>query len=63
MINEKTLALMKRGTYLVNTARAKLVHRDAVAKALESGQLAGYAGGRLVSAAGAREPPVADHAA
>jgi formate dehydrogenase len=44
MINEKTLALMKRGTYLVNTARAKLVDRDAVVKALESGQLAGYAG-------------------
>jgi formate dehydrogenase len=44
MINEKTLALMKRGTYLVNTARAKLVDRDAVVKTLESGQLAGYAG-------------------
>ena len=44
MINSKTLALMKRGTYLVNTARAKLVDRDAVVKALESGQLAGYAG-------------------
>jgi len=44
MINEKTLGLMKRGTYLVNTARAKLVDRDAVVKALESGQLAGYAG-------------------
>jgi formate dehydrogenase len=44
MIDAKTLALMKRGTYLVNTARAKLVDRDAVVKALESGQLAGYAG-------------------
>jgi formate dehydrogenase len=44
MINSKTLVLRKRGTYLVNTARAKLVDRDAIVKALESGQLAGYAG-------------------
>jgi formate dehydrogenase len=44
MIDAKMLALMKRGTYLVNTARGKLVDRDAVVKALESGQLAGYAG-------------------
>jgi formate dehydrogenase len=44
MINAKTLGMMKRGTYLVNTARAKLVDRDAIVKALESGQLAGYAG-------------------
>jgi hypothetical protein len=35
---------MKRGTYLVNTARAKICNRDAVVRALESGQLAGYAG-------------------
>jgi formate dehydrogenase len=35
---------MRRGAYLVNTARAKIVDRDAVAAALESGQLAGYAG-------------------
>jgi formate dehydrogenase len=35
---------MKRGAYLVNTARGKIVNRDAVADALESGQLAGYAG-------------------
>ncbi len=35
---------MKRGTYLVNTARGKLCDRDAIVRALESGQLAGYAG-------------------
>ena len=30
--------------YLVNTARGKICDRDAVVRALESGQLAGYAG-------------------
>ena len=35
---------MKRGTYLVNTARGKICDRDAVARACETGQLAGYAG-------------------
>jgi formate dehydrogenase len=35
---------MKRGAYLVNTARGKICDRDAVVAALESGQLAGYAG-------------------
>ena len=44
MINDETLALFKRGAYLVNTARGKLCDRDAVARALEEGRLAGYAG-------------------
>jgi formate dehydrogenase len=35
---------MKRGAYLVNTARGKICDRDAVVRALESARLAGYAG-------------------
>jgi formate dehydrogenase len=38
------IARMKRGAYLVNTARGKIVNREAVVAALESGHLAGYAG-------------------
>ena len=35
---------MRRGAYLINTARGKICDRDAIVRALESGQLAGYAG-------------------
>ena len=44
MINAGTLKHFKRGAYLVNTARGKLCDRDAIVSALETGQLAGYAG-------------------
>jgi formate dehydrogenase len=44
LFDEAMIARMKRGAYLVNTARGKIANRDAVAAALESGQLAGYAG-------------------
>jgi formate dehydrogenase len=44
MFNEKLIGKMKRGAYIVNTARGKICDRDAVARALKSGQLAGYAG-------------------
>ncbi len=44
LFNGKLINKMKRGAYLVNTARGKICNRDAVAHALESGQLAGYAG-------------------
>jgi formate dehydrogenase len=44
LFNEAMIGRMKRGAYIVNTARGKICDRDAVARALESGQLAGYAG-------------------
>jgi len=44
MFNDELLSTMKRGAYLINTARAKICDRDAIVRALESGQLAGYAG-------------------
>jgi formate dehydrogenase len=44
MINAESLKHFKRGAYLINTARGKLCDRDAIVAALESGQLAGYAG-------------------
>jgi formate dehydrogenase len=44
LFNRALIGKMKRGAYLVNTARGKICDRDAVVDALESGQLAGYAG-------------------
>ena len=35
---------MKRGAYIVNTARGKICDKDAIVRGLESGQLSGYAG-------------------
>lgn len=43
-VNDAFLAKFKRGAYLINTARGALCDRDAIARALESGQLAGYGG-------------------
>jgi formate dehydrogenase len=44
LFDDALIAQMKRGAYLINTARGKICDRDAVARALESGHLAGYAG-------------------
>ncbi len=44
LFNASLIAKMKRGAYIINTARGKICDRDAIVSALESGQLAGYAG-------------------
>jgi formate dehydrogenase len=44
LFDDELIGSMQRGSYLVNTARGKIANRDAVVRALESGQLAGYAG-------------------
>jgi formate dehydrogenase len=44
LFNDELLSQMKRGSYLVNTARGKICERDAIVRALENGRLAGYAG-------------------
>jgi len=38
------LSLMKKGSYIVNTARGKIVDRDALVDAIKSNHIEGYAG-------------------
>jgi formate dehydrogenase len=44
LFNDELISKMKPGAYIVNTARGKICNREAIARALESGQLSGYAG-------------------
>jgi phosphonate dehydrogenase len=43
MLGRGALSRMKRGSYLINVSRGSIVDEDAVADAIESGHLAGYA--------------------
>ncbi len=44
LFDDELIGTMRRGAFLVNTARGKIVDRDAVVRALEEGRLGGYAG-------------------
>jgi D-3-phosphoglycerate dehydrogenase len=43
MINAASIAKMKKGAYLINTCRGKVVVEEDIAAALREGRLAGYA--------------------
>lgn len=44
LVNDELLKHFKKGAWLVNTARGAICDKDAVARALASGQLSGYSG-------------------
>lgn len=56
LFDDQLLGEFKRGAYIVNPARGAIMVRDAVVRALESGQLAGYAGDVWQP-----QPPEEDH--
>ncbi|MDQ4078789.1 MAG: phosphoglycerate dehydrogenase, partial [Chloroflexota bacterium] len=56
LINDNTLARMKRGVYLINDARGGLIDDEALVRALDSGQVAGAALDVF-----SEEPPPRDH--
>jgi C-terminal binding protein len=56
MIDERAIAMLPRGAYLINTSRGAVVDTSAIPAALASGQLAGAAIDVLE-----REPPADDH--
>lgn len=56
MFDEELISTMRRGSYIVNTARAEETVPEAIADALRSGQLGGYAGDVWYP-----QPPPVDH--
>jgi len=44
LFNAQLIAKMKKGSYLVNTARGKIVNTNALVEAIKSGHIEGYAG-------------------
>lgn len=56
LFDEQLIGKMKKGSYIINTARGKVCESNAIANALKTGQLAGYAGDVWFP-----QPPPKDH--
>ena len=44
LFDKELISKMKKGAYIINTARGKICNREAIVEALKSGHLSGYAG-------------------
>ena len=44
LFDKELISKMKKGAYIINTARGKICNREAIVEALQSGHLSGYAG-------------------
>lgn len=56
LFDERMIKKMKRGSYLINTARGKICDKNAISNALKTQHLAGYAGDVWFP-----QPPTFDH--
>ena len=63
MFNDALIGKMKRGAYLINTARGKICDRDAVVRGAGKRTAGRLCRRRMVPAAAAEGPSLADHAA
>ena len=59
MLNAEAFAKMKKGAYVVNTARGPLIDEPALIAALDAGQVGGAALDVVTAEPLAKEPPVA----
>ena len=62
LFNDELISTMKRGAYIVNTARGKICDRDAIVRRARERTARRVRGRRLVSTATATGPPMADNA-
>lgn len=58
IVNERTLSLMKKSSFLINTARGGLVNEEDLKKALEEQKIAGYAADVLLKEPMSKDCPL-----
>lgn len=61
LIGAEQLAMMKRGAFLINTARGALIEKEALIKALDEEKISGYAADVLAEEPPADDDPLVNH--